>query len=310
MLAFLEEYLKAQGWSSWRILQRGTSDGLVWFIFRPEQRFPSVVAKISQSAEASTRLREEAAALEKLAPFAEELRIPQVLLRASLPGGGFLLAQSGSPGHRLSDNVSLCDGASLAARLTLVEPWIEAFQGRVPPRGTAGDWLSQAIPICKEALRNVSAEEEELLAGAASGVASLEGAPGVAVHGDFWAYNLLDDRGRISVVDWTDFHYGGPTEDLHGFLASAVYRRREDPVESAAALWQAFFGRCSAAALGRRATLRCLQRWNLGTQQLRPLFVFFLISQLTMVYRANHAAWRALARRYVAAGMPEPFGAS
>jgi len=46
----------------------------------------------------------------------------------------------------------------------------------------------------------------------------------VAVHGDFWAKNLLTCPGHVSVVDWDAFHYGSPVEDLFTFAVAMGYR--------------------------------------------------------------------------------------
>jgi len=303
----LAGYLRAQGWNLRHVLQWGTPRGLLWLVFRPEDRFPSVVAKLSRSADTSNVIWLEATALETLAGLATELHIPKILFRATLPEGGFLLVRSGLPGHPLRSELSPSDRISFSAQLQMIEPWLEAFQALVPHTGSAADWLAQAILLCKDQLVDPSREEEQLLATGMGCATELRDVPGIAAHGDLWAGNALEHCNQISVEDWADFHYGGPTEDLHAFLAGAVYARRATPAESADTLWKLFFSDCAAATLGKAATLRCLQRWNLGMEKLRPLFLLFLITHLTRACRSNHLAWRSLARRYVAAGMPRPF---
>jgi aminoglycoside phosphotransferase (APT) family kinase protein len=163
-----------------------------------------------------------------------------------------------------------------------------------------------------EALNERPARPEEvdraLISAAREQLELLAALPVVPVHGDFWAGNLLKHHRRIHVIDWGHFHYGTPTEDLHNFVAALAYRRRPTPDEEAAIMWDAFFGPSALCSLAENATTRTLERWHIPREMLRPMFVVFVMSRLALTGFSNHEAWRAFAARYVASGMPSPFG--
>jgi hypothetical protein len=302
MFHLAASYLRSAGWRNWDVLQLPGEAGVVWWIFRRGQDVPAIVGKLCIFPAAAGAGRRECAALELLSPFADQLGIPRVLFQTDA-GGGFVYLQSGAPGKPLRNELSPFDGRLLPAQMDIAEGWLEKFQMLAPAAEDSGAAFRQVLAGASEQLPDL------LISGARAALPLLSAAPAVAVHGDFWAKNVLAAPGRVSVVDWDAFHYGSPVEDLFTFAGAMVYQWRLDTVQVADILWSLFFGSSPLTARVRAAALRTLARWNLSQDLLGPLFLFSLVSQLSRTESAGHAAWRVFAARYASAGLPPPFAA-
>jgi hypothetical protein len=299
MFHLAADYLRSAGWTEWDTLQLPGGAGVVWWIFRPGQNVPALVGKSCIFPAAVEAGRRECAALELLSPFADRLGIPRLLFRADARGG-LVYLQSGAPGKPLRNELSPSGGKLLSAQMDLAEGWLEKFQMLAPPVEDSGAAFRQVLAGASEQL------PELLLSGANAALPLLTAVPAVAVHGDFWAKNVLAAPGRVSVVDWDAFHYGSPVEDLFTFAGAMVYQWKPDTEQVTNILWSLFFGSTPLTARVRVAALRTLARWNLSRDLLGPLFLFSLISQLGRTQSAGHAAWRVFVTRYVSAGLPPP----
>lgn len=187
---------------------------------------PRWIAKIASHDEADGRLAAEARALKSMEPWAEELGVPRVVAwrPAEAPGHGCLI-QTGLSGRH--PQLALRRGrpwAALPEPLLACGAWLEKFQQRVPAplSGTLAGLARDAIRQCEGDVARHTAEApllrrvHRLLAGSAEYAAgAAEALPMVAVHGDFWAGNLLRQRtGRLGVVDWPGFGAGSALQDL------------------------------------------------------------------------------------------------
>src|ERR1019366_9881618 len=94
-----------------------------------------------------------------------------------------------------------------------------------------------------------------LLSTASAALPLLSAVPAVAVHGDFWAKNVLAAPGRVSLVDWNAFHYGSPVEDLFTFAVAMVYQWKLAAEQGADVIWNVFLGSSALTARTRAAAL-------------------------------------------------------
>jgi aminoglycoside phosphotransferase len=287
------------------LIQHGPSR--VYWVFRPGERYPAIVAKVATSAVASETLRREAEALDRLGTTSDSLGIPRLLLAEQAPCGSYLLVQSGVPGSPLVDHVAADDQPVLSRQIAVADRWLGGFQravrSPVPLCESLYPWISQ----CRDALMTPTPAEEALLDAARDALDLLAIRPSTPVHGDFWSGNVLVDGKRISVIDWDRFHFGTPIEDLFNFLSGASFRAFPDPDRSARTLWEPFFGGSRLAQLGARVTRAALDRHGLGAGLIRELFTLFLVTRLATPEFVHHGAWRSFVSSWVMAGLPEPF---
>ena len=309
MYRLLADYLRKHGEQDCSVLQLERPHSLVLWIFRKGEAEPWAVGKIARSEKSARLLCAEGAALAALQQISKELGIPRLLLQSEPGGKGFLLVQSGVSGQPLSDEIHLDNERAISDQFRLVEEWLAAFQGRVTCKETVAAGARRSLTACRQVL-DTTDQEKALLDGMTSMLPELEHVPAVAVHGDFWAGNVLKSEEKLSVLDWGHFHYGAPTEDMHNFAAAACYKKRSTPAESGRTMWDAFFGHTAVSRNAALATKRVLDQWKIGHEQSRALFCVFLINRLSLSEFTNHAAWRSFVYDYVKAGMPSPFAAA
>jgi hypothetical protein len=215
---------------------RDADSSTVLLLIPAESGGEGLVVKVADAAPARARLLAEAeqlrrlhattlgvatrAALPELVALAEDTR-STALVTTAVPGTSLLVRF-----HRLCGRPGLAD---LVERdLWAAATWLEGFRrdtrgGRVPLSDPADPTLPARLaagpgsdaPILREAL--------DALDRARARLAGL-GAPGCAVHGDFWMGNLLGDGVRVrGVVDWEHFRPAGePTADLVRLILTEV----------------------------------------------------------------------------------------
>jgi Ser/Thr protein kinase RdoA (MazF antagonist) len=297
MFYWATRYLREAGWSDWDVLQL---NGRVWLIFRPGEKAPAVVGKSSTTPALRETALRECNALQRLAPYSQELSVPRLLFQADTPGG-FIHLQTALPGKPLRRELSPGDGNRIAAQFDRIEGWLAKLQALAPSEASLAAVLRQRIfaatPACVP---------QVLLDAAAGSLPLFTAVPAVAVHGDFFGGNVLVADSRVSVIDWDTFHYGAPLEDLFSFATGAVFRYQEIEL-SAKLIWDAFWGSAPLATRTRAAALGTLARVGLPAERLRPLYWMYLVDRLTREGYLDTAAWRIFAARYIAAGMPAPW---
>src|ERR1039457_5804644 len=191
MFHLAADYLRSAGWRDWDVLQLPGGADVVWWIFRRGQDIPAVVGKFCDPPAAVEAGRRECAALELLSPFADRLGLPSVLFQTDTRGGSVYL-QSGVPGKPLRDELSPSDGKHLSAQIDIAEGWLEKFQMLAPPAENSGAAFRQVLAGASERLPKL------LLSTASAALPLLSAVPAVAVHGDFWAKNVLAAPRRVS----------------------------------------------------------------------------------------------------------------
>lgn len=298
MFHLAADYLRRTGWKEWDVLQLPGA-GIGWWIFRKGQDIPACVGKFYRLPGAIEGGRRECATLEMLSPLADQLGIPKFLFQADAPGG-FIYLQTGVPGKPLRNELSLAGGKLLLAQMDIAEEWLEKFQTLAPPAQDSAAAFRQAAAGASEQL------PELLLSTATAALPRLASVPAVAVHGDFWAKNVLTAPGRVSVVDWDGFHYGSPLEDLFTFAVATAYAWGLDARQGADVIWNVLLGSSPLAARTRAAALRILERWNISRDLLAPLFLIALVSRLSRTELDDNPAWHIFAARYAGAGLPPP----
>jgi len=299
MFHLAADYLRSAGWRDWDVLQLPGGDGVVWWIFRRGQEIPAIVGKFRRHPAAIAAGRRECAALELLSPFAKQLGVPSVLFRTDA-SGGFVYLQSGAPGKPLRNELSPSGGKLLLAQMDIAEDWLEKFQTLAPPAEDSGVAFRRVLAGASTEL------PEALLSAAYAALPGLAAVPAVAVHGDFWANNVLTSPGSVSVVDWDTFHYGSPVEDLVTFAVATAYRWGFDAAQGADVIWNVLLGSSPLTVRTRAAALRILARWNLSPDLLAPLFLVALVSRLGRTELDDNPAWHVFAARYAGAGLPLP----
>jgi hypothetical protein len=292
--------LREAGWGEWDAIQLRASRNVVWLIFRPGDKTPAAVAKMTVLAGDREQARRACATLEYLAPFAGQLSIPR-LLATHDTGTAFFHIETAMPGKPLPVELSPSDGALVTALLEKIEGWLERFQALVPRRGSVDAVLGQTLPSIAP-----GRVPEALLGALTDLLPQLSMVPAVAVHGDLFGGNVLVAGPRVSVIDWNTFHYGSPLEDVLSFAATATFQWKHAG-RSADLLWNAFFGSSPLAACTRKAAVRALARFKLSQTLLRPIFMMLLVDRITRGDYGDVPAWNAVAARYVSAGMPAPW---
>jgi Phosphotransferase enzyme family len=299
MFHLVAGFLRDQGWKRWSVAQIET-DSLVWWIFPPGASTPAMIGKLPRTPLDGEIARREAAALSSLSSVAARLNVPRLLFQAELDDGRFLFLQSGLAGRPLADKADHFDR---------VLPWLDLFQTSVSPRGSVADAVCCAVDLCRARLPGITPEESRLLSAAEEAAGVLSSLSATAVHGDFWTGNILRDGERLAVVDWSNYHFGSPLEDLHNFAAAQGYESRGGPEEQMRSMWRVFFAGTALRSRTRETTARLLEKRQISRELLRPLFLLFLVHRIACTEFSNHAAWRRFAEQYVASGMPEPFDA-
>ena len=128
--------------------------------------------------------------------------------------------------------------------------------------------------------------------------------PAVAVHGDFWAGNVLACGERLSVIDWTTFHYGAPLEDLITFAVSAVFRGQGSSRTVGGCDLGCVFRQNGALGRTQNAARQTLKRLNLPLEAMAPIFNLSLLCRLTRTEFADNPSWRVFVERYATLGLP------
>jgi len=201
-------------------------------LFRPGHRRPAYALKLPTTVLAETAIRRERVLLgdllrSELGPLAAT--VPRPLAELDVQGRCALLvtAVGGSPMftayHRWRHTAAR---SSVRADFDAAGSWLAAFQGRTA--GQAGRPDAHGAPV--EVLRRRFPGETGALSSLERVHALLaRAARPTAVHGDFWAGNLLTTGGRVTgVVDWeAGSTRGDPVSDLVRFaLTYALYLDR------------------------------------------------------------------------------------
>jgi hypothetical protein len=298
MFYMAARYLREAGWKDWDVLQ---IKGRAWLIFRPGREGLSAVGKFRRLPTEREEARRECDALERLAPFADELSVPRLLCRQDTPQGFFYL-QSFLPGKPLRRELSVTDGKRTAKQFELVEEWLGRFQSLLPCSKTLPEVFQERV-----ATAAVEGLPPILLESAAQAVSLVPPVPAVAVHGDFFGGNILAANGRLSVVDWSTFHFGAPMEDLFTFGTGAAFRSASPPEASVRLFGEIFYGSSALARQTRAAALRALARANLSENLLGSLFLMYLLDRLARGSFVDVGIWREFLVGYIAAGIPAPW---
>jgi len=297
MFHLAARYLREAGWSHWDVLQL---KGHVWLIFRPGEQAPAVVGKSSTTPAQREAALRECDALRRLAPYSEELSVPRLLFQEDA-ACGFVHLQTVLPGRPLRRELSTGDGNRIAAQFDMIEGWLAKLQALAPSGASLAEVFRRRIPAAASAL-----VPPALLDAAAASLPLFTAVPAVAVHGDFFGGNVLVAGSGVSVIDWDTFHYGTPVEDLFSFAAGAVFRYRDMDL-SAKLIQEVFRGSSPLAMRTRAAALRAMVRVGLPAEHLHPLYRMYLIDRLARGSYMDAAAWRIVAERYIAEGMPAPW---
>jgi SAM-dependent methyltransferase len=205
-------------------------------LFRQGDRTPTVVAKLPRYGATSPSLRREAEMLDA-ARGTLDGRVRDAVPRSlglHRVAGTEVLLQTGSPGRQLVAETAAARPrpAALGRQLDLVLTWSLAMQRASGRREAVDDTLIGAAleapaAACLAALDGDPAVGR-LLDRALDGARALRGTalPLVTCHGDYWAGNVLVERGRVSgVVDWERGSLDGlPFQDLVKAVGSAAYR--------------------------------------------------------------------------------------
>jgi hypothetical protein len=202
---------------------------------------PRAFAKIAWSDDeaAVDRFRTEAQVLEHVSGSLASVRIPRLLYIGSL-GDHFALvvtAVPGKPGLHPS---------RLGPRRIDAATEIFSLRG---PRTSLGEHLNMVVtdPAWAGRLRDVR--------GATEAIADLPLASGL-VHGDFAPWNLLEDRGRVGIVDWEQARFAGlPFWDPWHFIVQAGSLARSSG--ALRAIREAIRGHGALAETLRRYAERC-----------------------------------------------------
>lgn len=303
----LARFLRTNQWTHWETALIHGRHVLVYWVFRPGERYPAVVARVATTGHSRELAEVEADALTRLRPFSDSLGVPRLLHQEDGPGVRRLLIQSGVRGCPLADQVSPDDRALLSRQVRIVDRWLEQFQC-VDSGVAIGDSFEPWLSRCWEGSQTATSGEEAILIDEARVALERIGRrPATPVHGDFWAGNILVEGQRVSVIDWDRFHFGTPTEDIFNFLSAASYRNCPDAVASASLLWDAFFGNSALSEIGACITNQILLRHRLDTDLIRPLFTLFLATRLVTGGFVHDQAWQILTSCWVRSGFPRPF---
>lgn len=304
MFHTVAEYLRAQGWSSWNVVQLRSTSGVVWWIFRPGNSSPALIGKCHLSPADARRGKHEADTLQML-QHVTDLGIPTLEFTSSPRPDLFISLQRAVPGKPWKDELRPDHAELIGDYLKRISEWVAQLQARV----------RAPMPLSREAeeLRHrssahlQSSEEQQLFSSFASNSEAFASIPAVAAHGDLWPGNVLEMAGKIHVIDWATFHYGSPLEDLHNFIVGATHQRTRTMESSTDELWKLFFGHSPLTKLLQSKTSEHLSRLSLGVEVIQPLFQMFLVQRLVHPEFRYHSTWRQFTARYVREGMPTPF---
>jgi phosphotransferase family enzyme len=215
--------------------RRPTTGMATVLLFRDGDRAPSVVAKLPRYGHTRAPLRSEAEMLEAVRRGLDggvRDAIPRSLGLHAVDGTDVLL-QTGMPGRHLVAEVARRRPrpASVGRQLDLVLAWcldLQAASGRpetVDESLLAGK-LEAPARACLAALGG-DPEVGRLLDRTLAGARELRGTelPLVTCHGDYWAGNVLIERGQVcGVVDWERAALDElPFWDLVKAVGSAAY---------------------------------------------------------------------------------------
>jgi Phosphotransferase enzyme family len=296
--------------------RRPTTGMVTVLLFRPDDRSPSVVAKLPRYGPTGVPLRREAAALDAVwaaLPDGVRRAIPRPL-GLHLVDGTQVLLQTGVPGSHLFGTTASgwLRPAALARQLGLALAWCSALQSASTRWVVTDDSLlaEKLEPPAKEvvALLDGDAKVGSLLDRTIEQARALRGTrlPLVASHGDYWAGNLFVQDGRVcGVVDWERAALDDlPLWDPVKAVGSAAYhldRYRSVPRRGPAALpgwgdlgaWRgvaepqfaagfraAFVQPCWLADLCRDALVTSLRRTGVPLGWLPTAMVMYLVRQV------------------------------
>lgn len=307
MIPGYAELLREYGCDTADILQTYGSGGIAMVFMRGGNPDPLLIVKIYRPGSSRPGLvQREAETLIALQPLAERLGVTRVLLRGETRWGGYLFAQAPLPGRTIPAELPTGSRA-FADIVERVREWLERFQTSLPPARTMRERAAEVVGQCRECLELTGASRK-LLDAVEGHYGEFEKIPAVAAHGDFWSGNILADGSRLSVIDWSHFHYGNPIEDLMSFSYSAATQEFSTGRTDLDRVCGFLSGRGRVAEFTRSATRGFLALHGMRPDHLGPLFQVFLATRLSNVEMAwDHPLWRELIRRYVAAGMPAPF---
>lgn len=282
-------------------------DGALVCAFRGPGR-PRWIAKTAEGEAGIQRLRAEAAALGQMEAHADVLGIPRLLGwedGTDSPDGNACLVQSGVAGEPALGTVALRrPWAPLPEETRQAAAWLDQFQQLVPPprAATLGE-LEQELRSQIEQDCLLDPEHRPLLLPLLKALppSPEPGRAAVAMHGDFWAGNvLLEARAgwplAVRVIDWSGFGAGTALVDLLTWMAQ-LGENRTRRMERLAR-WQAL--------LFAPGTVRdFLRGWSAnrhyGADLARWAFYMFLLHRLRwelgLALQTRDAAERAQAQR-------------
>lgn len=252
-----------------RLMRSPTDDGVMLFAFRCGHAHPIWVAKRGAGQRGRLRMLGEKRALEWILPWHLPLRAPALLDSLETPGEVWVV-QSGLRGvHR---SVSTGSSGKLPAEILIAAEWLHRFQS-MASAPVAADLRDLACSWARDAEARPDDWSGPLWQQVRSSHRSI---PAVATHGDYWLGNFLFDQGRISVLDWNNFHSGNPLDDLLTLLMTTPRRRGYRYLDRMACFLQTFFSPGPA-----RDLLHAWTQWNgLSAREARFCFYLFLVRRL------------------------------
>ena len=254
------------------------SSHVLFFVFSRRQKQPILIAKTPRLAGDLAALEREAANLQRLAATCPKAHAAAPRLVAYRDWhGSKLLLQSVVPGRPMSPAVVRRAPDDCARK---VMHWITDlhFDSRSFTTGPSGSvrqtidgslgFLQEAFPASEE-LRRMLESTRERVEPLATQVL-----PRVFAHGDLSSPNILmDDAGRIGVVDWELADPAGlPAADVFFFLTYIAFARSDatNTQNQVSSFGDAFFG---SPAWARDQVMEYAKALGLSSRSLRPLFL-------------------------------------
>jgi aminoglycoside phosphotransferase (APT) family kinase protein len=254
------------------------SSHVVFFVFGSGQGHPILIAKTPRLPGDHGALEREAANLEKLASTCPEAHTAAPRLVAYRDWHGTkLLLQSVVPGRPMSP--AIVQRRSDACTQSIMQ-WVTSlhFESRSFTTGPGGSvrrsienslkFLRETFPDSEEFRRMLDSTEERV------GPLSTQVLPRVFAHGDLSSPNILiDDLGRVGIVDWELADPTGlPASDVFFFLTYIAFARSDatETPEQVKAFGEAFFG---SPAWARDPVMDYAKSLGLSSRSLRPLFL-------------------------------------